>query len=82
MRIAMRALLAGIAAALWMALVDATFDHEWPSRSVTGWLVYVGGFPVIYGGVMAFDSILASKRRRAAPSGYGSPATGTVGETR
>ena len=64
---AMRALLAGVAVALWMALTDAAFDREWPSRSITWWAVYVSGFVVIYGGVAVIESIVDARRRRSAP---------------
>jgi hypothetical protein len=72
----MRAVLAGIAAALWMVLADAAFDHEWPSRSATWWAIYVSGFVVIYGGAMVIESIVAAKRRRTAPDDRPTAATG------
>lgn len=63
----MRAVLGGIAAALWMVLVDAAFDHEWPSWSASFWAVYVSGFIVIFGGALVLESVLDARRRRSTP---------------
>ena len=59
--------LLGMAAALaYLVLVSLAFQHQWPADSWAGWVVYLGGFVVIWIGLTLVERRVSRRRSQHA----------------